>query len=475
MSWREALKPVRMERVALLAPRPRFRDLLVAVADAGSVELDHVDDPAEGEVPAALALRRASKPEGDLVPRLASTEPDLDVLIDARRADLLAGEAELQRRARSAVLRADIAGLAGWSPAAELGALTDRLASLGAAVVPLPSAHCGEPPSLLRAGPVTGSVGPLVETYATVPYADVDPSLLAGLVYVVMFGMMFGDVGHAAMLLGGALLLRSGHPRRLARLRRGWPFLAGAGVAAAVFGAFYGEAFGPTGLVPVLWLSPVESPIPLLLAAVGLGAFLLAGAYLLGTLNRWREGGPAVALYSATGIAGSAVYLGAALAGGGVVWHIGALVVCGALAAAVGLTLAFTGLVVEAGAGAAGLTQATVELFDIVIRIGSSTVSFARLAAFGLTHGALAALVWEAARGLWRLGPLGMIGAVAVFVIGNAAAFGLEALVAGIQALRLEYYELFSRVFQGEGRPFRPWHIPCADASEFTASLREAP
>ena len=34
--------------------------------------------------------------------------------------------------------------------------------------------------------------------------------------------------------------------------------------------------------------------------------------------------------------------------------------------------------------------------------------------------------------------------------------------VAGVQALRLEYYELFSRVFQLEGRPFRPWHVPLA-------------
>jgi V/A-type H+-transporting ATPase subunit I len=44
-----------------------------------------------------------------------------------------------------------------------------------------------------------------------------------------------------------------------------------------------------------------------------------------------------------------------------------------------------------------------------------------------------------------------------VFVLGNTLAFALEALVAGIQALRLEYYELFSRIFQVEGRPFHPW------------------
>jgi V/A-type H+/Na+-transporting ATPase subunit I len=46
-----------------------------------------------------------------------------------------------------------------------------------------------------------------------------------------------------------------------------------------------------------------------------------------------------------------------------------------------------------------------------------------------------------------------------VFVGGNAITFSLEALVAGVQALRLEYYELFSRVFTGEGREFRPWKV----------------
>ena len=53
-----------------------------------------------------------------------------------------------------------------------------------------------------------------------------------------------------------------------------------------------------------------------------------------------------------------------------------------------------------------------------------------------------------------------LLAAVIVFVLGNAVAFSLEALVAAVQALRLEYYELFSRVFSTEGRPFRPWHVP---------------
>jgi V/A-type H+-transporting ATPase subunit I len=61
---------------------------------------------------------------------------------------------------------------------------------------------------------------------------------------------------------------------------------------------------------------------------------------------------------------------------------------------------------------------------------------------------------------LWSGGPAGKAAAVVVFVAGNTVTFALEALVAAIQALRLEYYELFSRVFRQEGRRFHPWHVP---------------
>ena len=100
------------------------------------------------------------------------------------------------------------------------------------------------------------------------------------------------------------------------------------------------------------------------------------------------------------------------------------------------------------------------ELVDLVVRLGSNVVSFARLAAFGLTHAALGAVVWEATSSLWGQGLAAGLAAVLVFVVGNTLTFALEGVVAAIQALRLEYYELFSRVFDLEGRPFQPWHVP---------------
>jgi V/A-type H+-transporting ATPase subunit I len=465
MPWRESLEPVRMERVALVVPRVDLRGLLVRVADQGTVELDRVSGTGEG-VPGP-AGRRLQQLSGDRAtpPLLAPDEVDPDALARAGRADLLAGEAELEECAAGAAVRGEVAALAGWMTAGELPALRERLAEIGGAVQRLRRPRGVDPPTLLRGGSeVRRSLRPLVDTYATVPYADVDPTLMASLAYVVMFGMMFGDAGHGLLLVLAGLALRAGHPRRLSGVRRAWPFLVGAGLAATVFGLLYGEFFGPTGVVPPLWLAPLEEPVPLLVAAIGVGAVLLAGAYALGTVNRRREGGWPLALYAPSGIAGVALFLGLGAvvlgSGPGPPW----LLLLGAAVWLAGSALAFIGFLVNAGGGGSGVTQAVVELFDAAVRAGSNLVSFARLAAFGLMHAAIGALVWRGATALADNDPvpLAWLGAVAVFALGTALAFSLEALVAGVQALRLEYYELFSRVFQAEGRPFRPWHVPTA-------------
>ncbi len=180
-------------------------------------------------------------------------------------------------------------------------------------------------------------------------------------------------------------------------------------------------------------------------------------------MNRWREGGWRLALVSTSGVAGIVVFLSLGLLALGAFTGRGWLLVAGGLVGVGGLVLAYVGLLAASGGGGAGAAQAGVELFDGVIRLGTNVVSFARLAAFGLAHAALGAVVWHGTTGLWAAGGLALLAAVALFVVGNALTFTLEGVVAGVQALRLEYYELFSRVFVSEGRPFRPWSIPTTE------------
>ncbi|HTI22749.1 MAG TPA: V-type ATPase 116kDa subunit family protein [Kutzneria sp.] len=443
-SFEDAL-PMRMERTAVVAPLSALRPVLVTVADAGLVEFDNGKSDVDSSVP----------------PRLTMAEPDPAELRRAGRTDLLAGEAELAARADAAVRRGEVFAAVGWCPANRRAELAGRLAPLGASLVRLPLPPGMDPPTALRpGGSVRRAFLPLVGTYGTVPYEDVDPTMLAGVAYVLMFGMMFGDAGHGLMLLACAVALRLSRWRRLARLRSVWPFLAGAGLASMAFGVLYGEFFGPTTVLTELWLDPMQAPVPLLAAAIGFGAVLLAVAYGIGIVNRWREGGPRASAYAPSGIAGTAVFLGLGLLAGGVYFDRFPLLVAGAAVAGVGLVLAAIGLRATAGGGAAGVVQTLVQLFDLVVRLGSNLVSFARLAAFGLAHAALSMLVWDATAGLWSLSP---VAAAAAFVVGTTVVFALEALVAGVQALRLEFYELFSRMFETEGRPFRPWHVPLSE------------
>jgi V/A-type H+/Na+-transporting ATPase subunit I len=472
MRWPETFEPSRMDRVAVVAPADRLRSVLVAVADAGVVQIERVADTARG--PAGEALERARRSMLDTSRTGAVLDPgppDIATLEREGPLGVLAGEAELESVSGGASRRGSVAALVGWSPTSALGVLRTDLAPLGGAVVSLTAPRGAEPPTQVVDKGATGAFQPLVDTYATIHYKDLNPSALAGLAYVVMFGMMFGDVGHGVILVAGGLLLRSGRPAALARLRHLSPFVIGGGLASVVFGLLYGEAFGPTGLVPTLWLRPLDHPTTLLAVAITVGAGLLAVSYVLGTINRWREGGAIGALLAVSGLAGASLYLGLAVVGVGWYRHLIVAEAIGGAFALAGLGFGFLGLYAAAGGRAEGVVQAGVELFDAVVRIGTNTVSFARLAAFGLTHAALCLIVWTATIALWHKGDAFTIVAVVVLVVGNALTFALEGLVAGVQAMRLEYYEMFSRIFTVEGRKFRPWHIPVVFPKEDSCSL----
>ena len=417
MPWRENLSPLRMERIALVCPLEAREPMLAEVAASAAVELDLPYESGEG-------------PE------------------------------EIQRAAEAAVVHGPVAALAGWTPTAELPALRKALEPYGASAVPLRRPRGVQPPTKLTGDDTSRQVPRLsrllVDTYTTVPYSDLDPARIAGVAYVVMFGMMFGDAGQGALLLIAGLLIRFLKVPWLERYRRTWLFVAGAGLSAVVFGFLYGEFFGPTGVLPVLWLEPLEEPITLIVAALAFGAVLLAGSYVLGTINRVREGGWGYALYARSGLAGSLLFVAVGLAAWGLLTGNTIVLVFAGAAALVALVFIFIGLFVEAGGGPTGGLQASVELMDTVVQLGSNLVSFTRLAAFGLTHAALMMVVWQATTAIWEPN-WRIIPAILMFVLGNILTFALEGLVAGIQALRLEYYELFSRIFLDEGRRFRPW------------------
>ena len=466
MELAERAFPVRMQRVAVVALAGSVRDVLVALAESGTVDL--AGPLGSGEGPALEALRRL---EGRLgaashtTAALTREAPDVAALERRGARELLAGEVELERRSARAVRHGEFALFVGWAPEPALPQLQARLDALGASLEALRSPRGGQPPTLLAPAKAAEPFRPLLTTYGAVPYRDLDPTPFVAVTYCLMFGMMFGDVGDGLLIVLAALALRHVRGPRFAGLRRVWPMIAASGAAAVLFGALYGELFGPTRVLPTLWLAPVDAPTRLLTVAILAGGWLLAVAYLIGIVNRWREGGALLALTAPTGVPGLMLLGAGGLAALGVAVHQSLLETLGLAIAAVALAPLVIGLRAEAGDGVTWVLEVLIGLLDAVVRLLSNVFSFARLAAFGLMHAAIGQVVLHAAGSLTGT-PSGDLAAAVVFGLGWAAAFALEGLVAAVQALRLEYYELFSRLFTGDGRPFRPWNLRLLSTEE---------
>jgi V/A-type H+-transporting ATPase subunit I len=123
-------------------------------------------------------------------------------------------------------------------------------------------------------------------------------------------------------------------------------------------------------------------------------------------------------------------------------------------AAAAALTAIAVRIGLETG-GSAGerLVVALVEGLETVINLFANTLSFLRVAAFSLNHVALALAVFTIAA------ELDSFGHGVALVLGNAVIIVLEGGIVAIQALRLMYYEGFSRFFAGDGVEFRPLRL----------------
>ncbi len=372
--------------------------------------------------------------------------------VDARLRDIRKGMAlaEPYVRISSETLRArgGLALITGWIPQRDVErmrkALDARLAERYVLQLRPPfKSELDIVPSAVRYPDWLGPFSDLVRNYGIPRYGEFDPTWLFAISFVLMFGMMFGDIGQGLVIAAGSFALRG-------KARRFRPLFIGAGLSATAFGFAYGSLFGFETIVEPLWVSPLHDPVRMLLAAVWWGVGFITVTQLLTIYNRMASGMVSRALFDAGGVAGLFLYLGAAAGVYGLA-TAGQFGVIAAIVSGAGLAAILVWNWIENHGGVAErLLTVIIETFESVIGFFSNTLSFMRVAAFSINHVALALAVFTIADSL------GATGRWIALVIGNIIILGLEGAIVAIQVLRLEYYEGFSRFYSGSGRAFQP-------------------
>lgn len=315
-----------------------------------------------------------------------------------------------------------------------------------------------EPPTSLKNNYLTRPFEAVVRLYGIPSYKELDPTTFLGISYMILFGAMFGDVGQGLVLfLIGEILNRKNHRPNLGGV------FARLGISSMFFGFMYGSVFGFEEILPAILIKPMESINNVLIAAVVFGVMLLSIGYIFNLINCYRKKDIENGIFSRNGLVGLCFFwiliylLVASVTGLGTV--IPGWILTIILALLLGLMLLkepMTNLVkgvrplyseskvdyfVEGGFG----------MLETLMSIFSNTISFIRVGAFAINHVGLFIAFQALAEMMGN-----PVGSTVMIVLGNVVIIGLEGLIVFIQGLRLEYYELFSKYFDGAGYEYNP-------------------
>lgn len=305
------------------------------------------------------------------------------------------------------------------------------------------------------------------EMYGVPKYNEIDPTLFVAITYIVLFGIMFADLGQGLILSIVGLLMYKIKKMKIGKI------LFPCGLSAAVFGTIFGSLFGFEHQLDPLFrmVGFEEKPIEvmaskntntIILGAIGIGVFLLIIAMFLNVYTSFRQKNIGRALFSTSGIAGIIFYCATVF---GLVAELFLGMHVMTLPYILGL-IVFPFLLVffaeplsdlvngekdwQPESWGGYIVENLFESIEVLLGYVTNTMSFLRVGAFVLVHAGMMLVVFVLAE------TVGGVGYWVIIVIGNALVMVLEALLVAIQVLRLEYYEMFSRFYSGEGRPFEP-------------------
>jgi V/A-type H+-transporting ATPase subunit I len=365
--------------------------------------------------------------------------------------------------------------MAGWVPVSEKNKLQQSLAKFGDRLILIfkPQIEVNRnivPPTKLKNNWILRPFETIVNMYGIPSYNEMDPTSFLAISYMLMFGCMFGDVGQGFIFVLAGILMSLRKP--------GSSFgglIARLGISSMVFGFMFGSVFGQEGLFKPLLFPPMENINAILLGGVALGIVFTTVGFVYGLINAFKRRDLEDGVFGRNGLAGLLFYWIILLMAYGIYSNIrlpipvsSIIIILCALLVLMALKQPIANLIsgrrplfreapqdyyIESGFG----------IIETLLSMFSNTVSFIRVGAFALNHVGLF-VAFATIANMMQSGT----GSVAMLILGNIIVIGLEGLVVFIQGLRLEYYELFSKYYEGNGVEYKPVKLVYSDtAPEF--------
>lgn len=336
------------------------------------------------------------------------------------------------------------------------------------------------PPTVLKNSWLTRPFAMMVEMYGLPDYDGFNPTTFVALTYTLMFGIMFGDLGQGFVVFLLGLFVGKKMNKAMGGI------MSRVGISSMIFGTLYGSVFGFEELLDPVYESIGIDFLPLhafkntnfiLLTAVGIGVALIVMSMCINIYIGFRQKDYERAVFGNNGIAGLVFYGSVAFGVVGTMMldmkvmsapFVICLIVIPALCIFCRVPFSIALKYKEFKLSADEEEKMTVgnfivenffEMFEYVLSYVSNTMSFLRVGGFVLSHAGMMLVVMTLMEGAAAAAqPL-------VLIIGNAFVMVMEGMIVAIQIIRLEFYEIFSRFYDGDGKPFEPVDV------EFSAQI----
>lgn len=341
----------------------------------------------------------------------------------------------------------------GWISKKELEAFRQNISVFADVTVMVqhPEDVSNKPPVVLKNSWFFRPFQNYVEMYGTPSYNELDPTVVVSLTYCLFFGIMFGDIGQGAVLILGGFIMN--------RFMKMWlgQIIERVGIFSIIFGFVYGSVFGNEELLP--GFKPNHNISTVLFLAVALGAVMIVICGILNIVNGIKQKNLEKAIFSPNGLVGVTLYIVALVVVLAIMEIATFAIPMGVLITVIVICLLLLFLR-EPIVGIITKDKEKIpknigeffalnffELFEVLLSYVTNTISFIRVGAFALSHAGMMTVVYLlASTSTGSHNPV-------ILIIGNLLVIALEGLIVGIQNLRLEFYELFSRFYDGNGKP----------------------